>query len=383
MTSTVAWSLLWVVYPSLPYFGNALMYATEPWSGSYELRPTLYTTAHTTHSTKPDMKFLQVNDGSGLLNDSGSFVTYLDEDTKAFSVVVETLTFSFELGKTLTDGADAAPSLRAYRTRIKDDLFETGGYMVDMGKISPDKNSVYSIDLGVDEMWTLTTMDTTQHDSQFGETVLTPPESGRFPMPYKYSFDEPPPNAFGETAADGVASAQYWSDQAGVFAIENGRLVQQVPERPVEWSPEDAPSSVIGDVNTTDYEVKVKFQLNEDEVPEDAYVFAGVRVDNWNPNALVRPSGFLLTVYPNLGKWRLWAGMRLLSWGAVEFEDPFAEHEIVVRAVGDEVFGFINGEQVVDKKWKDWIRGDFTKGLAAIGSGWHRAAFDDFEINAV
>ena len=73
------------------------------------------------------------------------------------------------------------------------------------------------------------------------------------------------PRRLRETAADGVASAQYWSDQAGVFAIENGRLVQQVPERPVEWSPEDAPSSVIGDANATDYEVKVKFQLNEDE----------------------------------------------------------------------------------------------------------------------
>ena len=30
-----AWSTIWSVYPSFPYFGNGLMYAFSPWSGHY------------------------------------------------------------------------------------------------------------------------------------------------------------------------------------------------------------------------------------------------------------------------------------------------------------------------------------------------------------
>ena len=32
-TATIAWSLIWAVYDSLPYYGNGLMYAMEPWTG--------------------------------------------------------------------------------------------------------------------------------------------------------------------------------------------------------------------------------------------------------------------------------------------------------------------------------------------------------------
>jgi hypothetical protein len=42
-----AWSTIWSVYPSWPYFGNGLMYAFSPWSGHYTglhtaLRPHLF-----------------------------------------------------------------------------------------------------------------------------------------------------------------------------------------------------------------------------------------------------------------------------------------------------------------------------------------------------
>lgn len=50
------------------------MYATQPWSGNYELRPTLYTTAHTTHFTAPGWGMMGVGDGSGMLEKGGSYV---------------------------------------------------------------------------------------------------------------------------------------------------------------------------------------------------------------------------------------------------------------------------------------------------------------------
>lgn len=170
--------------------------------------------------------------------------------------------------------------------------------------------------------------------------------------------------------------------KAGVFALESGRLVQQVPEKPVEWSPEDGPATLVGNYDAANYEVGVKFQIEEGDVEDgaEAYAFAGVRVDGWNPNSKVGPSGLLLTVHPQKGEWHLSAGVRVLSRGKVELEDAYAEHEIRIRAQGDEIVGWLDGEEVVRIVWKDKTRGLYEHGLAVIGSGWHRAAFDDFYI---
>ena len=50
-TSTIAWSTIWSVYDSWPYFGNGLMYAYTPWSGHYTVNPTVWTSAQTTQVT--------------------------------------------------------------------------------------------------------------------------------------------------------------------------------------------------------------------------------------------------------------------------------------------------------------------------------------------
>ena len=47
ITATIAWSLIWSVYPGWPYYGNGLMYAYEPWSNYYTVNGPIWTSAHT------------------------------------------------------------------------------------------------------------------------------------------------------------------------------------------------------------------------------------------------------------------------------------------------------------------------------------------------
>ena len=60
-TGWTAWGLLFAAYPNVLCQDKGLMYATNPWGGeraSYNVQPTIYTTAHITQFTKVGWRFL-------------------------------------------------------------------------------------------------------------------------------------------------------------------------------------------------------------------------------------------------------------------------------------------------------------------------------------
>ena len=91
-TSSIAWSLVWSAYPNLECFGNGLLYAFEPWSGSYEVTPPVWATAHTSQFTEPGWQYLPAGgNGAGLLPGGGTYVTIVSPEVEDFSIVLETL----------------------------------------------------------------------------------------------------------------------------------------------------------------------------------------------------------------------------------------------------------------------------------------------------
>ena len=82
LTSTIAWSTIWSVYPQDVYFGNGLMYAMSLWSGHYDVNPSIWTSAH-------HCRFMSI--GWHLLHGGSSYVPATSPDKSEFTLVLETL----------------------------------------------------------------------------------------------------------------------------------------------------------------------------------------------------------------------------------------------------------------------------------------------------
>lgn len=93
MTSTVIWNLVSSYYDHLRWYGDSLMAASSPWSGSYADAAPLWSAAHWTQFAWPGWTFLPVarahggRGGAGELPGGGTYVTLVD--TTGTSEVVE------------------------------------------------------------------------------------------------------------------------------------------------------------------------------------------------------------------------------------------------------------------------------------------------------
>ena len=78
-------------YDDLPWPGDALMHAPEPWSGFYELGQVFWATAHTTQFTSIGWRYLGHGTGVGVLDYGGTFVSLTDSQGN-LTIIMETIT---------------------------------------------------------------------------------------------------------------------------------------------------------------------------------------------------------------------------------------------------------------------------------------------------
>ncbi|HEY3630489.1 MAG TPA: hypothetical protein VGL21_06295, partial [Jatrophihabitantaceae bacterium] len=107
MTGTVNWSLEWSAYAGLPFEGDGVLLANEPWSGHYVVGPSVWAVAQTTQFTQPGWRYL---DSGSTRIDGGSVVSLRSPSTPDWSSVAETLDatapqqVSFAVGGGLSTG---------------------------------------------------------------------------------------------------------------------------------------------------------------------------------------------------------------------------------------------------------------------------------------
>jgi galactosylceramidase len=255
-TSTIAWALIWSVYPSLPNPPTGLMRAQEPWSGYFSVDPPIWVTAHTTQFTQVGWNHLPAP-ASGLLPQGGSYVSYLSPEKTQFTMVIETLEGACSycalappsppslqlLDFTLT-GMSSSPSLDISTLYV----YHTNATITlqSLSKILP-VNGTFSITVESDAIYTLTNLspDLFQSLQKMKAQVEFSPPSQAFPLPYQEIFDNVPIEG----------PAPYFADQGGSFAVyyentslsENRVLVQVVTTPPGsnEWVPNPNPISLV------------------------------------------------------------------------------------------------------------------------------------------
>ncbi|CAE7905436.1 galc, partial [Symbiodinium necroappetens] len=224
-TSSIAWSLIWSVYPNLECFGNGLLYAFEPWSGHYEVMAPVWMSAHTTQFTKIGWVYLPAGQGAGNLPEGGTYVTIASADLVDFTVVLETLQGScmYNDGCLHSIKAQTTQSLQlqlssklaaAARGRSLEVWATNSSHWFQrLPDVQVTEQGFLRIDVPVDAIITISTLGTAtkQGNRTAAATLLeaqVPPQQP-FPFPFLEDFESQPL----------YRAAAFFADQGGAFEV--------------------------------------------------------------------------------------------------------------------------------------------------------------------
>uniref|UniRef100_A0A671L4N7 Galactocerebrosidase n=1 Tax=Sinocyclocheilus anshuiensis TaxID=1608454 RepID=A0A671L4N7_9TELE len=382
MTSTISWNLIASYYENLSFGGDGLMTADEPWSGHYVVESPIWMTAHTTQFTQPGWFYLQT---VGNLTHGGSYVALTDRKGN-LTVVIQTMTHNHsQCIRPPLPHFDVSPQIATFQLKgsfahltdlqvwyskldfetKKDTLFQ---------RSSPIKvyNGSFTLKLDVDEVYTITTVNTGQKG-----TYPESPNSRPFPKNYSddFTIDNPP-----------FSEAPYFADQTGVFeyfrnSTDNGShaftLRQVVTERPVTWARDaDQTISIIGDYSWTDLNVSCDVLI---ETPVTGGVFLAARIDQGG-ESVREAKGVFYWIYAN-GTYKVTndiGGQRVLAEGLSGTREG-VWYTLTLRIKGYFATGMLNGYPL----WKNAVVLEPKNGWTALGTlSFEYAQFDNFEVNA-
>jgi hypothetical protein len=280
MVGTVNWSLEWSAYDGLPFPGDGLLLANEPWSGHYVIGQSAWATAQTTQFTSPGWHY--IDSGSQRI-DGGSVVSLRDPDSANWSSVAETLDADApqQLDLDITGGLSTG-TVHVWSTDLRSD--DPADWFVRGPDITPQGGHVTAT-LQPGRVYTFTTTSGQGHGSAVS------PKPSAWQLPYSDNFDH--------YAAD--STPRYISDLGGTFATaqcQSGHsgmcLRTVVGAQPVQWnSLDNRPLTIVGDPkNWHNYQVGVDTLLEQ-----NGSVDIGGRVINGI-------SGYHLIVHSD-GAWQL------------------------------------------------------------------------------
>eukprot|EP00039_Didymoeca_costata_P008210 m.109132 g.109132 ORF g.109132 m.109132 type:complete len:800 (-) comp13993_c0_seq1:24-2423(-) len=259
-TSTISWSLIWSVYQEgFSYFGNGLMYGMTPWSGYFEAGMpgssnggAIWTNAHTCQFVEPGWRYLPVHsNGSGYLQQGGSYVTLVDPTGTHFTMVLEKLEGRcLRCAGQVTETEAITFTLASSFNSAKLIMFLTNETHHFIEMTSPViTNSQFTVTIPKDSIITVSSW-------LNGQKKVFPdiPANKPFPVPYSDNFDSYPVDAL----------ARYFADNGGSFQVamspisserESGNMVlkQWVKQENgvTRWGRNVDPVTLIGqDLNT-------------------------------------------------------------------------------------------------------------------------------------
>ena len=251
-TAVINWSLIWSVYDGLPFAGDGLMLANEPWNGSYTVGKSIWAAAQTTQFTEPGWRYL--DQSSGNLDGGGSYVTLRSPSSGDYSTVIETTGARApqQLNVSVTGGLSAG-TVHEWSTNLA-----SGGsasWFVHGADITPSAGS-YSVTLQPGMVYTLSTT------AGAAKGTAASPAATAWKLPYHENFGEYPA---GVTPKD-------FSDVGGAFetaACQGGRtgmcLRSVIGQQPIQWIGwGNYPLTVVGDpVSWQDYKVSADALLEQ------------------------------------------------------------------------------------------------------------------------
>jgi len=392
MTSTISWNLIASYYKNLPFYRDGLMTAVQPWSGNYSVETPIWISAHTTQFTKIGWYYLKHGSGVGRLPKGGSIVTLVSPDFNPFhgqdmTIVIETMThdhsgcirpglppYTVE-EQTITlqlegifkysNNAYNKLNISVWYSKLgfngaEDIMFQKKDPLVfsDDGKAS--------LKLGLDEIWTITTVQTGQKGN-----YPSVPASQPFPLPYTDDFEGY--NLYQEpyNLAQQIGSFE-------VLTYGNNKFARQMMlETTVRWCDADNANktlSIIGD-DWSDIFVETSFELPL--VNASTGVFVAARVDKGGC-ASNQAQGIFFFATPE--KFIVSSDLlrqKVLTSGSLNFK-PGEWHNISLLVENNQASGAFDGKGIFNVA----APATPTSGFAAIGTdSFGLADFDKFKLD--
>jgi len=383
MTSTITWNLIASYYPQLPFGGDGLMTADEPWSGHYDVQSPIWVTAHTTQFASIGWSYLLHDFGVQKLDYGGSFVTLTDESRSHITIIIETMTHNHS--------ECIRPGLPAYTVVAQQAVFQLKGnlsgiqdLMVWKTKLGFDgkptmlfeqQSSIhvflgsFTLTLQPDELYTLTTLTVGQHGS-----YSPPPPSKPFPLPYYDNFEK---YNIGE-------EADCYAPQAGVWEVcqtndtQHSKVNRQVIlHDPIYWC--DTGNSTInigGDYSWSD--IRVQADVFVPSVNGSDGIFTATRLDRGGC-ASKDATGIFFGLYPSIGKFDVTTDLARKQPVAVGICNITYDkwYTVSLSSKDNKVNGFLGSKQLFSVSIPKNITNGFT-GYGTVGYGY--ADFDNWSV---
>ncbi|WP_435132480.1 galactosylceramidase [Actinacidiphila sp. bgisy144] len=381
ITGFINWPVAYAWYPTVQMQGSGLLKANEPWSGAYQLGPTLWTVAQTAQFTHPGWQY--IDSASGYLDGGGTYVTLRSPGAHpSYTTVFETTGASAPQTVSLTpSGGLPRGALHRWTTTL--DSTDPADWFVHGADVPAAAGGAHTATLQPGTVTTLTTV-----SGGKGGAAAKAPASKPMPLPYREDF-----NGYREGA-----SARYVSDMEGAFQVEpcqagaqsaagsrgRGKCLQQMISRqPIQWARVPSPLTLVGDATWGDYTVSVKARIGQGTTSTLMGRVAG-QLNTVGAGRITAWEGYSLKLADS-GSWSLEVlapdrTTRVLASGTVPGVAADSWSRLQLTFVGARITARIDGAAVADVTDSTYAQGQVGLGTDTYGTA---TQFDDLTATAV
>jgi Glycosyl hydrolase family 59/Secretion system C-terminal sorting domain/Glycosyl hydrolase family 59 central domain len=366
MTAYINWSLIAAWYRTLPYYGDGLMLADQPWSGYYHVGKSIWVMAQTTQFVQIGWQYIDIACGYfGGNRSNGSYVTLKAPNNKDYSIIVETVDATSPQSATFTiTGGLSTDTLHVWSTNLNSS--SSSSYFMKDGDITPSSGS-YSFTFQTGYVYTITTT-----TGQAKGTVTSPP-TAMMDLPYTENFEE---DSLG-------VIPKYFDSFQGAFEVDSCRggrsgkcLRQEINLAPIEWgggSP-TPPLVVVGDPGWANYKISVDVLMEQ-----TGYVDLIGRLGAQSESSPGASQGYHLRI-TNSASWSLFrediSGSDTQLGSGTTSIGLNSWHNLSLRFAADTIQAFIDSALITTVN--DGTYGSGQGGL--LVSKWRNAEFDNFSV---
>jgi Glycosyl hydrolase family 59 len=432
-TATIAWGVAFSAYPNALCQLKGFLYAMNPWDGSYQTTPGIWSTAIYTWFTSPGYTFLNRGHGSDFLpansNSTSHYVTFVSplngDGSRDFTTLILTQectascftssnssagTLSLTISGGLNKKAQSLGFLYLWAANVTAPLTLLGTIPV---TVINSTTSLVSVDFQPNTSYALTSLLVSQKPWPANNQV-----SDVFPMPFQDTFQTAPLESYGKYFADWDGSFQVVQDP---YNPSTQVFRQQVLQSPIKWHCVDVNPISMTAPGYANYDVSVSVRIDGNTTMESLrgrnssfFDFGTAYTSSLNPR-IEAPSqysefldyayaslvtrigkpfsgwcpvqtGYSLSIFGN-GTWSLQilpanAGPLpsnlVLAAGPLTGNPVDTWHRLRMVHFSNSLIAYVDGQQVASI-----LDQSFDAGMVGLSSNYHFASFSSFSFNQV